>query len=65
MSMLNSRDANGYPFQGYDFIPRRPKPNDTLSELVKLLRQANERVEQLKDTVQYWKRKYENLNQEY
>ena len=60
--MLNTRDANGYPLHGYDFVP---KPKDTLSELVKLLQQANERVEQLKDTMQYWKRKYENLNQEY
>ena len=60
--MLNTRDAHGYPLQGYDFVP---KPKDTLSELVKLLQQANERVEQLKDNVQYWKRKYENLNQEH
>jgi len=60
--MLNTRDARGYPLQGYDFVP---KPKDTLSELVKLLQQANERVEQLKDNVQYWKRRYENLNQEY
>ena len=59
LSMLNTRDVHGYPLQGYDFIP---KPKDTLSEL---LQQVNERVEQLKDTVQYWRRKYENLNQEY
>ena len=63
--MLNSRDGNGYPLQGYEFIPRWPKPNNTLSELLKLLQQANERVEQLKDTMQCWKRKYKNLNQEY
>jgi len=60
--MLNTRDAHGYLLQGYDFVP---KPKDTLSELVNLLQQANERVEQLKDNVQYWKKKYENLNQEY
>ena len=38
--MLNTRDAQGYPLQGYDFFP---KPKDTLSELIKLLQQANER----------------------
>ena len=50
MSMLNARDTHGYPLQGYDSVP---KCKDTLSELVKLLQQANERVEQLKDIVQY------------
>ena len=62
MSMLNSRDVQGYPLQGYDSVP---KPKDTLSELVKLLQQANERVEQLKDIVQYWNRKYHSLYQEH
>jgi len=62
MSILDTRDAHGYPLQGYDFFP---KPKDTWSELVKLLQQAKERVEQLKDNVQYSKRKYKNLNQEY
>ena len=60
--MLNTQNALGYPLQGYDFVP---KLKETLSELVKLLQQANERVEQLKNNVQYWERKYENLNQEY
>lgn len=65
--MLNTRDALGYPPQDYNFLPEwlKPKPKDTLSGLVKLLQQANKRVEQLKDNVQYWKRKCENLNQEY
>ena len=43
--MLNTRDAHGYPLQGYDFVP---KPKDTLSELVRLLQQANEREDALK-----------------
>lgn len=35
--MINIRDGYGYPLQGYDFVPERPKPKDSLSELVKLL----------------------------
>ena len=62
MSKLNTRDDHGYLLQGYDFVP---KHKDTLSELVKLLQQANERAERLKDSVQYRKSKYEHLNQEY
>ena len=63
--MLNTRDAHNYPLQGYGFVPKRIKPEDTLSELVKLLQQANERVEELKDNVQYWSHKYHSLCQEH
>ena len=60
--MLNSRDAQGYPLQGYDFVP---KPKDTLSELIKLLQQANEREDALKRRVEHWYRAYKALFQEH
>ena len=62
MSMLNTRDAHGYPLQGYDFVP---KPKDTLSELVRLLQQANEREDALKRDVEHWHRAYNALLQEH
>jgi len=39
MLLLDTRDVNGYPPQGCDFVPERPKPKpkDTLIALVKLL----------------------------
>ena len=61
MSMLNTRDAHGYPFQGYDSVP---KPKDTLSELVKLL-QANEREDALKRDMEHWHGAYNALLQEH
>ena len=60
--MLNSRDAQGYPLQGYDLVP---KPKDTLSELIKLLQQANEREDALQSKVEYWHRAYNALFQEH
>ena len=36
-----------------------------MSRLVELLQQANEKVEELKDSVQYWSRKYHSLYQEH
>ena len=62
MLMLNSRDAQGYPLQGYDFVP---KPKDTLSELIKLLQQANEREDAPKCKVEHWHRAYNALFQEH
>jgi len=55
MSLLDTRDVNGYPPQGYDFVPERskPKPKDTLKSLVKLLQQANEREDALKRDVEH------------
>ena len=41
------------------------KIESRLSRLVELLQQANERVEHLKDSVQYWSRKYHSLYQEH
>ena len=42
------RDVHGYPRQGYDFVPERPKPKYALSDTVKLLEHANEREDALK-----------------
>ena len=41
------------------------KIKSSLSRLVELLQQANERVEQRKDSVQYWSRKCHSLYQEH
>ena len=78
---MKGRDEKGYPLEGVDVVPehkgkRKPlysKEQDfhagkiecSLSRLVELLQQANERVEQLKDNVQYWSRKYHSLYQEH
>ena len=37
------RDVLGYPRQVYDFVPERPEPKYTLSDMVKLVQHANER----------------------
>ena len=44
--MLSIRHVNDYPWQGFDIVPEqhKHKPN-TLSDLVKLLREANKREE--------------------
>ena len=67
MSILITRDVNGYPLWGYDFIPERakPTPKDTLSELVNLLQQANQREEKLKESLDFLNRKYHSLYQEH
>ena len=65
--MLIARDVNGYPLQGYDLVPERLKstPKDTLSELVKLLQEANKREDVLKLEVEHWHQAYLSLHQEY
>jgi len=60
--MLNTRDAHSYSLLGYDFVP---KPKDTLSELVRLLQQANEREDALKRDVEHWHRAYKALLEEH
>ena len=78
---MKGRDEKGYPLEGVDVVPehkgkRKPlyskeldfhagKIEPSLSRLVELLQQANERVEELKDSVQYWSRKYHGLYQEH
>ena len=68
MSLLSTRDANGYPLKGYDIVPERPKPkpeNNRLSELVKLLKEANQRAEYLKQRAHLWQKAYKDLQQEH
>ena len=67
LSMLSTRDVNGYPLQGYDLVPERPKakPKDTLSDLFKLLQDANEREEAANQCAELWHRAYLEVKQEY
>ena len=78
---MKGRDEKGYPLEGVDMVPEHKgkrkqlyskeedfhagKIESSLSRLVELLQQANERVEHLKDSVQYWSRKYHSLYQEH
>ena len=78
---MKGRDEKGYPLEGVDVVlehkgKRKPlyskeedfhagKIKSNLSRLVELLQQANERVEELKDNVQYWSHKYHSLYQEH
>ena len=59
-----TRDAHGYPLQGVDVVPVRPKPSK-LSQIMKLLQEANVREEKERDRADYWKRAYHRLNQDY
>ena len=73
---MKGRDEDGYPLEGVDLVPEHKgkrkllhshedfhasKIESSMSRLVELLQQANERVEKLKDNVQYWSRKYRSL----
>ena len=74
---MKGHDEKGYPLEGVDVVPELKgkrkqlyskeedfhagKIESSLSRLVKLLQQANERVEHQKDNVQYWSRKYHSL----
>ena len=78
---MKGRDEKGYPLEGVDVVPEHKgkrkqlyskeedfhagKIESSLSRLVELLQQANERVEELKDSVQYWNCKYHTLYQEH
>ena len=78
---MKGRDEKGYPLGGVDVVPEHKgkrkqlyskeedfhagKIESSLSRLVELLQQANEREEKLKDSVQYWSRKYHSLYQEH
>ena len=59
-----TRDAQGYPLQGEDVVPVRPKPSK-LSQVMKLLQEANIREEKERDRADYWKRAYHRVNQDY
>ena len=72
---LKGRDAQGYPLEGVDVVPdRKPsgtwrppysKEEETIPSLIKLLQEANKRETRLKDSVDYWNRKYHDLYQDY
>lgn len=64
---FQARDVNGYPLQGYDLVSERPKakPKDTLSDLVKLLQEANEREEAANQRAEHWHRVYLEVKQEH
>ena len=58
------RDDHGYPADEIDIVSEQPKPKNPISELIALLQQANKR-EELKDKVDYWHRKYNQLYADY
>ena len=75
---LKGRDAQGYPLEGVDVVPDKKPPgtwrppyskeekgDKTIPSLVQLLQDANKRETQLKDSVDYWNRKYHDLYQDY
>ena len=59
------RHQQGYPLEGVDVVPQRPKPKNPISELIALLQQANKIEQELKDKVDYWHRKYKQLYADY
>ena len=69
---LPTRDAQGYPISGIDVVPHYPKKPSPptrsaqlTSQLTTLLVEANRREEALKDSVEYWRKKYKTLHQEH
>ena len=51
-----TRDVHGYPLEGLDVVPARPKPSK-LAQVMRLLQEANR--------ADYWKRMYHRINQDY
>ena len=68
---MPTRDAQGYPIAGIDILtpyPKKPPPTRSAqltSQLTTLLLEANRREEDLKDSVEYWRKKYKTLYQEH
>ena len=60
---LNTRDEKGYPPEGIDVVPKRPKVNK-LSQLMKLLQEVNQGEQQANERADYWHRAYQRLNQD-
>ena len=52
--MLHIRDVQGYPLQGINVVLQRPKPKNTLRDLVKLLQEAQQREEAANQCVKHW-----------
>ena len=62
---MNTRDKNGYPLEGIDVVPIRPKKPNKMTELMKLLQGANRREEKERENADYWRRAYHRVNQDY
>ena len=62
---MNTRDKNGYPLEGIDVVPMRPKKPSKMTELMKLLQEANRREEKERENADYWRRAYHRLNKDY
>ena len=50
---MNTRDKNGYPLEGIDVVPIRPKKLNKMAELMKLLQEANRREEKERENAEY------------
>ena len=61
---LNTLDENGYPLEGIDVVPTRPKVNklNKMAELMKLLQEANRGEEKELEDANYWRRAYHRVN---
>ena len=62
---MNTRDENGYPLEGIDVVPIRPKKPSKMAELMKLLQETNRREEKERENADYWCRAYHRLNKDY
>ena len=62
---LNTRDEQGYPLEGIDVVPVRPKKPSKMAELMNLLQEANRREEKEREDADHWRRAYHRLNQDY
>ena len=73
---LKGCDDQGYPLEGIDVVPERKQPptewhplytkdEETIPALVQLLQDANKCEAQLKDSVEYWNRRYYDLYQDH
>ena len=62
---MNTRDKNGYPLEGIDVVPIRPKKPNKMAELMKLLQEVNRREEKERENAEYWRRAYHRVNQDY
>ena len=62
---MNTRDEQGYPLEGIDVVPIRPKKRNKMAELMKLLQEANRREEKERENADYWRRAYHRLNKNY
>ena len=61
---LKGRDNYGYATEGVDVVPERKK-EDVLATVVRLLKDANERLDRLLDEKERWQNRHQNLYQDY